>query len=155
MQFPAPLDSGSGGPIITYQAWAWGHQKLLGSLAQPSSLQGFRRQPSERPSRSHCVSWVSFSLFRFAKKRKQRKAKEAWASWLPGQPACPVWDTVFAYRARVCDLYELPACVRTCVRMCVCCSSSFFCSKSRPLLSPSSFRSAAIAVRASSTEVGI
>lgn len=105
------------------------------------SFQGFRRRPSERPSRSHCVSWVSFSSFRFAKKKEAQQRKEAWTSWLPGQPACPFWDTVFAYRARVCDLCELPACVRACVRahlrLLVLLFFSFFAPKTGP--SPLSF----------------
>lgn len=62
---------------------------------------------------------MSFFFFVSFREEKGSTAKEGSLDQLAARPAgrsCLGYCTVFAYRARVCDLCELPACVRACVR---------------------------------------
>lgn len=108
---------GFAGPIITRHGWIGTFGKSCSAFFFLSGVQS----PSGTP--------VFFGvLFCFLwRRRKGARAK------LDGRPALfgwlTVWDTVFAYRARVCDC-ALRACMRAYVR-CVC-SFLSFCSKPQP-----------------------
>lgn len=85
----------------------------LGNLAQPSSaFQGFRARVGPP-----CFFHV---LFCFLWRKKKGSSGQ-----LDGRPALfgllTVWDTVFAYRARVCD-FVCVRCMRACVRMGAACA---------------------------------
>lgn len=121
-----------------YQAWEGNTWAVLPSLPSFQGVLSARVGP-------WCVfgRWFLFCFF-FHESKKKRKLGPAGCA---GRPAL-FWDTVFAYRARVCDFRA--CCMRVCVRVAPFCSNSLTPPPSPPLRVS---RSAAIAVRPG-TEVG-